>query len=286
MNHMTDNITSRSVSRISSLLKCFTQGKPELGVSEISRKIKLPKSTVHRTLSALVKEGLIIRNEETGKYAIGPELYIMGSIYTSVINIFTAAKPVMKTTSELTGEAVVLSILDNRHIRIMINEERPESPFRYITPIGHMTPAYASAMGRAMLSDLTDEEIDNLFPEERLKPLTDKTVSTKKELKQLLEQVRKTGISYNPEGVNEGIFGIAAAVRDSSGSAVAAMSIPVPLFRINPARRKLLGNLARISTGVISYRLGHQDADASIRNIDDLSSWWEKNQTKSSSLSK
>jgi len=49
------NDNSRSVSRISSLLKCFTQGEPELSVSEISRKIELPKSTVHRTLSALSK---------------------------------------------------------------------------------------------------------------------------------------------------------------------------------------------------------------------------------------
>lgn len=281
---MNSNSASRSVSRISSLLKCFTQGEPELGISEISRKIGLPKSTVHRILSALAKEGLIVRNEETEKYSIGPELHILGSIYASVTNILTAARPVMKVLNELTGETVVLSVLDNRYVRIITHEE-PTYAFRYVVPLGHMRPAYASAMGRAMLSDLTDEEIDNLIPEESLKPVTSKTVSTKKELKRLLEQVRKTGISYNQEGMHEGIYGIAAAIRDSNGSAVAAMALPVPIFMINQAKLKLLGDLAKLGARLISYRLGYQDADTSIRSIDDLRSWWEKSQAKSSALS-
>jgi len=104
-----------------------------------------------------------VRNEETEKYTIDPELYIMGSIYASVTNILTPAMPVMKALNELTGEAVVLSVLDNRYVRI-ITHEQPEYYFRYVVPVGHMRPAYASAMGRAMLSDLSDEEIDNLFP--------------------------------------------------------------------------------------------------------------------------
>jgi len=267
------------------MLKCFTHGEPELGISEISRKTGFPKSTVHRTLSALAKEGFIVRNEETEKYSIGPELYIMGSIYASVTTILTAAKPVMRALNELTGEAVVLSVLDNKYVRI-ITHEQPEYYFRYAVPIGHMRPAYASAMGRAMLSDLSDEEIDNLYSEESLRPVTDKTISTKKELKRLLGQIRKTGISYNPEGIHRGIYGIAAAIRDSSGHAVAAMALPVPEFMLNPARRTLLGNLAKIGTRLISYRLGYQDTDNSIRSIEDLRSWCEKNQVKYSFSSK
>lgn len=285
MVRMTNNITSRSVARISSLLKCFTQGEPELGISEISRRVNLPKSTVHRTLSALVKEGLIVQNEETGKYTIGPELVIIGSIYASITDILTAAKPVMKTLNELTGETIVLSVVDKGHVRIITHEE-PTHALRYFVPLGHMKPAYASAMGRAMLSDLTDEEIDNLFPEESLKPVTSKTVSAKKGLKELLEQVRKTGISYNPEGMHEGIHGIAAAIRDSNGHAVAAVALPVPIFRINPAKLKCFGELTSLGATVMSYRLGYQDPDVSIRSIEDLRSWWKKNQTKSSTLSK
>lgn len=282
---MTNNNASRSVSRISSLLKCFTQGEPELGVSEISRKVGLPKSTIHRTLSALVNEGLVSQNEETGKYTIGPELFIMGSVYASINNILTAAKPVMKTLNELTGETVVLSVIDKGHVKIITHEE-PTYGFRYVVPIGSMKPAYASAMGRAMLSDLTDEEIDILFPEENLKPETSKTVSTKKELKELLEQVRKTGISYNPEGMHEGIHGIAAAIRDSNGYAIAAIAIPVPLFRVNPTKLKLFGDLTRLGSRVINYRLGHHDSDDATHSIEDLRSWCEKNQTESSTLSK
>jgi len=282
---MKKSSTSRSVSRISSLLRCFTHGEPELGVSEISRKVELPKSTVHRILSALANEGLVSQNEETGKYTIGPEIYIMGSIYASINNILTAAKPVMKTLNELTGETVVLSVLDKEHVKIITHEE-PTYDFRYAVPIGSMRPAYASAMGRAMLSDLTDEEIDILFPEENLKPETSKTVSTKKELKELLEQVRKTGISLNPEGMHEGIHGIAAAIRDSSGYAIAAIAIPVPLFRVNPTKLKLFGDLTRLGSRVISYRLGYHDSDDATHSTEDLHSWWEKNQTESSLLRK
>ena len=91
-----------------------------------------------------------------------------------------------------------------------------------------MLPAYASAMGKAFLSELSEAELESLYPEERLTPRTPKTIATKRELKLDLQQIRKTGVSFNPEGAHVGVEAAGSLIRNASGKAVAALSISVP----------------------------------------------------------
>ena len=96
-----------------------------------------------------------------------------------------------------------------------------------------------------------------------------------------MKQIRKTEVLSKREAAHEGVEGIGCVIRDASGKAVAAMSISLPVLRINGASRKRLVTLARLGASLISYRLGYRDLANPVYDIQQIRSWWEQNQTDS-----
>jgi len=275
----------KSLLRAVSVLESFSPRELELGVADIARKNRMPKTTAHRILSTLTEGKLLERNSKTGKYRIGPALYAFGSLYLSTTDVLKAAEPVMKTLNDITSEAINLGIL-NMDNMILIQKEESKHAYRIARHIGSVLSAYATAMGKALLSELSITEIDSLFPEERLQPITKKTIASKTELKLELEQIRKTGVAFDIEGNYEGGVGIASIIRDASGRAAAAMSITIPVSRMNPSGCEHLGTLVRLGSNLVSYRLGYQDTANPVRDVQEILSWWEDNRLDVASQTK
>ena len=132
---------SNTTSPVSSLLKavsilqCFSYDEPELGISDIVRKVEMPRTTVHRILSTLLRTGLLTRQNNVGKYRIGPALYTMGSLYLVTTDILAAAEPVTELLNELTGEAVKISVFDRGNV-IVIKKEESKYDYRYEHAVG------------------------------------------------------------------------------------------------------------------------------------------------------
>lgn len=264
-----------------SILHCFSYDEPELGIADVVSKVEMPRTTVHRILSALIRTGLLIRKNNTGKYRIGPALYTMGSLYLVTTDSLAAAEPVTELLNELTGEAIKVSVFDRGNV-IVIKKEESRYDFRYQHAVGSILPAYASGMGKAFLSELSEMELESLYPNEILKPLTNKTIATKTELKEELKQIRSTGFSVDMEGNTEGLCGVGCVIRDATGKVVAAMSIGVPSHTFTAERKHQLGTLNKLGARLISYRLGYQDSQNSIHDTGQIRVWWERSQSVSS----
>lgn len=277
------NATNPSTSLIKAVLvlQCFSYDEPELGIADIVRKVEMPRTTVHRILSTLLKTKLLERESNRGMYRIGPALYMMSSLYLGTTDILTAAEPVTKLLNELTGEYVILSVFDRGNI-VVIKKEESRHGFRYHHTVGTILPAYASAMGKAFLSELSESELDSLYPNENFKLLTSKTIATKAQLKKELEQIRTTGVSYDFEGNTEGLSCVGCVIRDATGKAVAAMSIGGPSHTFTEERKHQLGTLNKMGARLISYRLGYQDSQNSIHDTGQIRIWWERSQSVSS----
>lgn len=264
----------RAVERVITILKCFAPDASELGTAQVARRTGIPKATAFRILSALAKDGLLEQSSQTKNYRIGPELYTLGSIYLETTDIIGAAEPVTKALNDLTGETVHVSIFDRGNVSIIMKEESKHT-FRVSQHIGTIVPAYSSAMGKAFLSQLTEAEIDELIPDERLKPITEKTIATKTDLKRELEQIRKNGVSVDKEGTFEAIIGTGALIRDVTGKAVAAIGMPFPTFRLSKTKTECILNLVKMGASLISYRLGYQNGIDAPRSIGEIRAYWE-----------
>lgn len=268
----------RSLQKTIAILNSFSPNKPELTVANIAVNLNIPKPTVYRILSYLIKAGLLEKKPGKGTYVIGRTLYTLGSLYLSTTDLFKAAEPVIQTINDITGEVTNVSILDDKGYIVMLLREESKHPLRHVVHVGSTGPAYTRASGKALLSALTDEEIDRLYPEEKLERLTSKTVATKTELKYELEQARKNGFASNSEQAFEGIEAVASVIRNARGNVVAAVAISAPVVRMNEVRREKFASLVKMGAGLISYRLGYQDRAQPVYKVEDLYVWWQQNQ--------
>jgi len=266
----------RLISRAASVLKSFTPEKLELSAAEVSRGVGIPKTTAHRLLAALTQSGLLVRNAETSKYTIGPEMFVLGNLYLQKMGLFQAAKPVIMTLNELTKESINVAILDKGNVIWVMREDSHHGLIDNIH-VGSIFPAYCPALGRALLSELTETRIDSLYPEEKLQQITNKTISTKTELKLRLKQVRESGISFDSESTIEGVVAFASLIRRADGIAVAALGIALPKNRMNPKKHELFTSLIKMSASLTSYRLGYKDMVNPVSSIEEIRSWWTQN---------
>jgi DNA-binding IclR family transcriptional regulator len=282
---MKKEINSRSTSRVVSILNCFTPEKLELSAYEISKITGIPMTTTYRILADLDKGRLLERNPNSGKYMIGIDLYFLGSLYLSTQDILKAADPVVKMLNDLTNETVFMSVFDKGNVVLTLKEESRHA-FRFSHTIGTILPAYATAMGKAFLNELTVSEIDRLYPLEDLKPLTNNTIRTKAELRQELSRIGEKGVAFANEEGFEGIVAVADLIRGADGRAIAALSIDIPTFRSSQDFLNRLASLVKMGARLISFRLGYSDTENAVRDIEDLRTEWNKQLSDSTSQTK
>ena len=266
----------KSLDKAIAVLKCFTTETPELKTSEVANKIGIHRVTAHRLLETLSRENLLHKDNNRHVYTIGIELYALGSIYIENNDIYKSASPVVKKINELTGEVIAVNVSDSKGgIMLLMREER-KTGFRWAAHVSSVFPAYASAGGKALLSELSEEEIDNFYPEERLKQLTAKTISSKAQLKHELEEIRKTSLAYANEEYIDGIESVASVIRDATGKTVASLVIAEPILGESKIKNLQLDKLVKLGASLISYRLGNMKGDLVVRDINEMINLWKQ----------
>ena len=221
----------------------------------------------------LTAHNLLERDKQTGKYLAGPELYTLGSLFLNTTDIFKAAEPVVTMLNDLTKETINIAILNKGDIVLVVKQDAQHA-FRYAAHIGTVLPAYASAVGKALLSDLSAEDLDSLYKED-LTPMTKHTLKTKRKLKLELEEIRKTGISIDIEEGFDGVAAVASTICNVNKKAVAAISISVPVYKMTEPVRMRFSNMIKIGAKLINYRLGCRDTSLSVRSLDELKKYLE-----------
>jgi len=266
----------KSLDKAIAVLKCFTPETPELKTSAVASKVGIHRVTAHRLLETLAKANLLHKDPNRGVYTIGIELYALGSIYIENNDIYKAASPVVKKMNELTGEVIAINVSDSRGgIMLLMREER-KTGFRWAAHVSSVFPAYASAGGKALLSELSEEEIDNLYPEERLKQLTAKTISSKTRLKRELKEVKITGLAFASEEYIDGIESVASVIRSTNGKAIASLVIAEPILGESKIQNLKLDKLVKLGASLISYRLGYMKGDPIVKDIEKMITLWKQ----------
>lgn len=216
--------------RIVSVLKEFAEAGPDLGVSEISRRLGLPKSVVHRTLVSLVRAGFLLRDETSGRYRLGPEAIGLGLAALGSVDLVGIALPHMELLRSRTEETVTLSVRVGSARAYVSQLESPQD-VRMTVEIGRRWPLYAGASGRAILAMLPEEEIDRYLAATDLVALTDHTITAREALRASLAEVRANGYAVSLGERDRWAGAVAAAVMSPVQGVVGAVSVCGPLLR-------------------------------------------------------
>jgi IclR family transcriptional regulator, KDG regulon repressor len=245
-----------SVATAIRLLNAFSEEEVEIGVSALSKRLGIAKSTVHRLAVTLLSEGLLEQDRENEKYRLGITLFRLGALVRQRMNLSNEARPYLMTLRELTGETVHLAILNENQSMYVFNLESRQA-IRARSDIGVRKPAYCTAEGLAILAFQPSSTVDAVIAA-GLKSRTPNTISTASKLRSVLQEVRQRGYSIEDEENEIGMRCIAAPVRDASDTVVAAIGVAGPIQRLS---KKTISGIApdiMRTADSISERLGYR----------------------------
>ena len=237
------------------LLKVFRSRETDLGVSELSRRLGLGKSTVHRMLTTLVAEGLVEQDPRTGGYRLGIVMFELGQAVRVHMDLHAAVGPVLTELRTQTGESSQVGVLDGHEV-VYVDRMESAHSLRLFTDTGRRVPVHCTSSGKVLLAYLPEARRQAVLRDAPLSALTPSTITSPEQLLLEVDRVRRRGWA---EAVNEreiGIASIAAPIRDIGGEVVAAVSIGVPLARCNVMALRRLAPVIMEAAEAASRRLG------------------------------
>ncbi len=231
----------------------------ELGISEISDKLGLDKSTVYRIISTLRYKGCVVQNNVNHKYSNSLKLWEMGNNVVERLGVRRQAQPFMERLVIESNETVNLAVMDGKYV-IYIDKIESTEIIKADLNVGKRLPVYCTGLGKAMLSFMPKEKVRRLLQDEVFIKYTGNTVNNPSELFEQLEEIRRKGYSIDNEEYVEGIKCIASPVINHTREVVAAISIAVPVFRLDSGERDegFLVRLVKAAAMDLSRQLGYK----------------------------
>lgn len=220
--------TIQSVDRAIMVLRCFDCGE-KLGITEISRRLGLHKSTTFGLVNTLAENKFLEQDPETGRYFLGIELFRISA--NVQINIREIGIPYVKRLVESTGETANLVVRDDIYVVYIEKIESPHS-MRICTRIGQQLPMYCTAVGKAMMAYLPPAEVASILERTKMTAFTEHTITTRTALKAKLEEVRSLGFAMDDEELEEGLVCVAVPILNGTGYPIAAISVSGPKQRM------------------------------------------------------
>lgn len=247
----------QAVSHALDLLEQFHDDVDELGVTELSKRLKLHKNNVFRLLATLESRGYIEQNKATENYRLGLKALELGQTFIKQMGLLRQAKPILEQIVDECNETAYVAIYKELHT-VYLDVVETNLTVRVVSRVGSRLPAYCTASGKVHMAFMTDEELDSLLAETKLIQHTSTTVTSPDALKAELSKVREQGYAFDDEELDEGVRCIAAPIRDYTRRIVGAISISGPSMRISNERvDDQLVPLVLKAAADLSTRLGY-----------------------------
>jgi DNA-binding IclR family transcriptional regulator len=218
-----------SVRRALRVLGCFGPGRGELGVTDIASMLDMHKSTVHRLLLTLEKEGFV--RQSAGRYALTWRLLEIASGIPVREGVRQATLRHLEKVVARTGETAHLAVL---YVGQVLYVEKVEGThaLRMPSAVGRRVPLHCTALGKVILAGLNETERRRLVFDSALEQLTPNTITDPQVLWERVEEVSHAGYAIDHEEIEQGLMCIASPVCADDGTTCAAISIAAPASRL------------------------------------------------------
>jgi len=199
-----------------------------LAMIDVAERLKITRATARRILSTLERLGFVRRNGRI--YSPAPRVLSLGYTYLASLGFRAIAKPIVEALMHDTGESCSIGVLDKVDVVYVVRAEARRI-IRIDLNVGSRLPAYLNSMGRVLLSALPDRDLNAYLTALKPAAVTRRTITNKRELKQRIVSIRRTGWCYIDGEVEEGIAGLATPIRDREGKTIAALNLSLPFSR-------------------------------------------------------
>jgi IclR family transcriptional regulator, pca regulon regulatory protein len=211
-------------------------------LAEVARDTQLPRAAVRRFLLTLEELGYV--RSEDRRFSLTPRVLELGYAYLSALSLPEIAQPHLRLLVGQVDESCSMSVLDDTDI-VYVAREPTRRIMTVAISIGTRFPAYATSMGRAMLSQLPEAELRAVLARSHPRSLTPKTISGPEQLLFEMARVRQQGWALVDQELEDGLRSIAAPVRNPRGQTLAAVNLSTHASRttLDELRGPLLAQL-------------------------------------------
>lgn len=223
-----------SVDNALKLLLLFSE-EPVIRLTDASSYLGVASSTAHRLLAMLQYRGFVRQDPATKAYAPGPALTVIAASINRRNDARARARPVLEKLNVDLNETITLGRLEGRKVNFIDSIEGTQT-VRVISRAGQVMPANCTSTGKAMLSELSAEELHRLFPDERLETMTGNSIVTRTELEAELERIRRRGYATSSEESEDGVASVAIPLPVHSDARY-AINVSVPVNRMTASAK-------------------------------------------------
>ncbi|MGO8915572.1 MAG: IclR family transcriptional regulator C-terminal domain-containing protein [Stellaceae bacterium] len=246
----------QSLVRALTLLNRIAESADEgSSLSELAQQVGLPASTAHRLLLTLEQERYVRFSGDGRLWTIGVQAFVTGCAFLKTRSLVGLARPRLRLLMEESGETVNLAVEDKGEAVYLAQAECREMMRVFARP-GTRVPMHCSAVGKAILSAITDKATAKILHQHGMARLTVKTITSPSALRLELVKVREQGYAVDDEEHAVGLRCIAAPIFDETGAVIAAVSVSGPMARIGEVRVSALGRMVVEAAGMISMDMG------------------------------
>lgn len=211
-----------------------------MSLTDLSLKVGVPTSTVHRVLMTLEKYGFAVINEDANEWSVGIEAFRVGNSYLERTNLIEASRKAMRYLMETTGETANLAIADSGEV-VFISQVESHNPIRAFFRPGARGNMHASGIGKALLSSMLRRDVEKILRAKGCPEFTAKTLTAPADLFHDLETARERGWALDDEERYDGMRCIASCIYNSYGEAIAGISVSGPTVRFPDHLLQVIG---------------------------------------------
>lgn len=244
----------QSVERVFELLELITDAGGSATLSELAATAGLPLPTIHRLLRTLVKLGYA-RQLPTRRYVLGPRLIRLGEGAGKQLGAL--ATPVLRKLADEVGETANMAVLDSDQV-LYIAQAPSRHSMRTFTEVGRRAHSHATGVGKAILAQLTDEQVRGIVARTGLPAATPASIPSIEGLLADLAIIRERGYAIDEQEQELGVRCFAAAVPDAPTPT--AISVSGPVSRVDEAFGERAVPLLQAAAREISGDLALQHA--------------------------
>lgn len=228
-----------------------------IGVRALAATFNEPPSTMHRVLSALVEEGLVERDADTGLYNLGLEMVRLAHTAVERVPAQKIAVPHLRRLAGETGETALLGLYDRTRQEVMFTAavESPQ-PLRYVNLMRTWLPLHAGATGLAILAFLPEQEREAFLKSRKFTAITERTITDRRKLAQIVERIRRNGYACSQGQRTPGAVGIAAPIFGPSGEVIGDVIITLPEQRFERSREREFAEHVMRCARRVTHELG------------------------------
>jgi IclR family transcriptional regulator, pca regulon regulatory protein len=232
----------KSALRVLDLLELFSVTSEPLGVSEVAKRLEIPKSSAQSLLQTLAGRGYLSRHGAT--YLLPGELR-GGWVGGPRARLLRTAAPLLQLMADESGESAFLGMLTGGGKIQYVAKAVSPNDIRYDASLEHLRPIHCTSVGLIIMAYSPDRDVARWLQPSKLSAVTKRTITDPEGVRKLVAEARKNGFAQIRDANVEGAAGVSAPVFGAAGEVVAALNLGAPTWRYEESRKRLIGIVCR-----------------------------------------